>query len=116
MNVRLVAAVAAAAAALASAASNPVPAPLPTACALSWQEAAGFVTNPGPGVLVVSGPVRFTFEASGTMTRPEITQQAQALVQPGETARVATARLEHRPVDAELCRFDVSQALGRSVP
>lgn len=112
----LTAVLAGATAAAAVAATTPVPAPLPTACALSWQEAAGFVTNPGPGILVVSGPVRFVFEASGTMTRPAITQQAQALVQPGETARIATARLEQRPVDAESCRFDVSEALSPGRP
>ncbi|UPT74888.1 MAG: hypothetical protein M0D55_04020 [Elusimicrobiota bacterium] len=106
----------AAVAALAASASSPVAVPPPTACASGATEAAGFVTNPGPDLLVIAGPVRFVFETEGSMSRPMVVVQAQTLVQPGETARVATARLEAALGAAEICRFDVSQALSRSRP
>lgn len=70
----------------------------------------GFVTNPGTGILKISGLVSFSFVVGNSMSHPTIQVQATALVPPGRTISVARARLFWSLLPNEVCQLDVSAA------
>lgn len=72
----------------------------------------GVVTNMGPVLLQVAGPVRFSFTVENSMSRPTIQEQGAALIQPGSAMTVARGRLAGGSVlPSESCHLDVSDAV-----
>lgn len=83
-----------------------------TGCeALDANTVEGFVTNIGPALLQINGPVKFNFTVAGAISHPAVQVQATALVPPARTVSVARERLAWSLLPNEVCQFDVSAAV-----
>lgn len=71
----------------------------------------GFVTNQGPVLLQVNGPVSFSFTVANSMSRPTVQAPGAALIPPGQTASVARVQLVWSLLPSEVCQLDVSGAV-----
>ena len=91
---------------------NPGAPPHATRCAIvDANNVEGFVTNLGPVLLQVNGPVSFSFTVANSMSRPTVQAPGVALIPPGQTASVARARLVWTLLPSEVCQLDVSGAV-----
>lgn len=83
-----------------------------TGCeAIDANTVEGFVTNNGPALLQINGPVSFNFTVAGSISHPTVQVQATALIPPARTVRVARERLAWSLLPSEVCQFDVSAAV-----
>jgi hypothetical protein len=71
----------------------------------------GYVTNNGPIVIQVAGPVRFSFTVDNSMSRPTAQVQSAVVVPPGRTVRVARAQMAGSFLPSEVCQLDVNDAV-----
>ena len=73
----------------------------------------GYVSNLSQEAYQVYGQVRFTFSAGNSMSHPDILVPASGIVPPGQTLRVARARLAFQLRPGETCAFDVKNGIRR---
>lgn len=83
-----------------------------TACAkVGAAVVEGFVTNTAPGLLQVSGPVRFRFTVQNFTSRSPVQIQANVSIPSGRTASVGRAELSEVLRAGEMCALDASEAI-----
>lgn len=73
----------------------------------------GYVANLSRDAYMVSGPVRFSFYKSGSMSRPQLVLMVDGAVPGGETARLARASSGFPLDEGEICSFDVAGAIRK---